>query len=81
MDIALAVVTIATAVAVGVVSVFLLTRLVRTIVELRRITVGLNDVLGWAVGRVLHDRGQRGRGADDERGGARVDGDRRDDAG
>jgi hypothetical protein len=54
MDIALAVVTIATAVAVGVVSVFLLTRLVRTIVELRRITVGLNDVLGWAVGRVLH---------------------------
>jgi hypothetical protein len=55
VDIALAVVTIATAVTVGVISVFLLTRLVTTIVELRRITVGLNDVLGWAVGRVLSD--------------------------
>jgi hypothetical protein len=55
VDIALAVVTIATAVAVGVISVFLLTRLVKTIVELRRITVGLNDVLGWAAGRVLRD--------------------------
>jgi hypothetical protein len=55
MDAALAFITIATAVTVGVISVFLITRLVKTIRDLRHITVGLNDVLGWAVGNVLRD--------------------------
>ncbi|MDX6678997.1 MAG: hypothetical protein QOE31_3049 [Solirubrobacteraceae bacterium] len=53
MDAALAVITITTAVTVGVISVFLITRLVKTIRDLRYITVGLNDVLGWALGNVL----------------------------
>jgi len=53
MDAALAVVTIAISLSVGGLALFLLTRLFRTIVELRKITVGLHDVLGWAAGHVL----------------------------
>jgi hypothetical protein len=53
MDAALAVITIATATTVGVIAVFLITRMVKTIRDLRHITVGLHDVLGWAVGNVL----------------------------
>ena len=55
MDAALAFITIATAVTVGVIAVFLITRLVKTIRDLRHITVGLNNVLGWAVGNVLRE--------------------------
>ncbi|MEY2513564.1 MAG: hypothetical protein QOJ89_922 [bacterium] len=55
MDAALAFITIATAVTVGVIAVFLITRLAKTIRDLRHITVGLNNVLGWAVGNALRE--------------------------
>ncbi|HEV7806606.1 MAG TPA: hypothetical protein VGO80_12355 [Solirubrobacteraceae bacterium] len=55
MEAALAVVTIAIAVTVGAIAVFLLTRLFKTVVELRKVTVGMHDVLGWAAGKVLDE--------------------------
>ncbi|MDX6681215.1 MAG: hypothetical protein QOG94_1254 [Solirubrobacteraceae bacterium] len=60
MHAALAVVSIAVALAVGAVALFLLTRMFRTIVELRKVTVGLHDVLGWAAGNVLNESHARG---------------------
>jgi hypothetical protein len=63
MEIVLAILMIVSAAATGALGLFLLTRLVRTIVELRKITVGLNEVLGWSAGQVLaertHERMQR----------------------
>ena len=53
MDAALAIVTIAISITVGGLALFLLMRVFRTIVELRKVTVGLHDVLGWAAGNVL----------------------------
>ena len=55
VDAAIPVVTIATVLTAGAISVFLLTRVFRTIVELRKITVGLDDVADWLVGNAVHE--------------------------
>jgi hypothetical protein len=45
--------SIVTAVTVAIVGSLLLVRLVKTMLELRKVTTGLNSVLGWALGHVL----------------------------
>lgn len=52
MDAALAVTAIVVAVALATLAAFVLARLIRTIAQLRRITLGLNDVMRWAIGRM-----------------------------
>lgn len=44
--------SILTAVTVAIVGGFLLFRLIRTMLELRKVTTGLNAALGWALGHV-----------------------------
>jgi hypothetical protein len=66
MDAVLAVATLLGTVTLAVLAVWLLTRLIKTIVELRRITTGMHLVLGWTLGQVLGDpaiRPCRGDGA------------------
>lgn len=55
MSVALAITAIAIAIALASLAAVALARLIRTIVELRRITLGLNDALRWAVGHVSSD--------------------------
>lgn len=55
MDAVLAVVTLLGTMTLAVLAVWLLTRLIKTIVELRRITTGMHVVLGWTIGQVLGD--------------------------
>jgi glycerol-3-phosphate acyltransferase PlsY len=55
MDAVLAVVTLLGTVTLAVMAVWLLTRLIKTIVELRKITTGMHVVLGWTIGQVLAD--------------------------
>jgi hypothetical protein len=55
MDAVLAVATLLGTVTLAVTAVWLLTRLIKTIVELRRITTGMHVVLGWTLGQVLSD--------------------------
>jgi hypothetical protein len=52
MDAVLALVTIAAMVALATISGLLLTRMFKTIRDLRGITTGLNDTMRWAVGQV-----------------------------
>jgi hypothetical protein len=44
--------SIVTASTVALVGAFLLFRLIKTMMELRRVTTGLNTALGWALGHV-----------------------------
>lgn len=53
MDAALAIASICASLTLGTIAIWMLTRLVRTIAELRGITSGLNDMLRWAAGRVV----------------------------
>jgi hypothetical protein len=53
VDAVLAVVTLVGTVTLAVMAAWLLTRLIKTIVELRKITTGMHVVLGWTIGRVL----------------------------
>lgn len=48
-----AIVSIATALTVAILASFLLVRLIKTMLELRKVTTGLHSVLGWALGHVL----------------------------
>ncbi len=52
MQAALAIVSILAMASIGGVAVWMLTRLARTICELRGITAGLHDALRWSAGRV-----------------------------
>jgi hypothetical protein len=52
MDAMLALVTIAGMVALTTISGLLLTRMFKTIRDLRGITTGLNDTMRWAIGQV-----------------------------
>ncbi len=54
MDVAVALVSLLGAVTLAVLAARLLTRLVKTIVELRKITIGLHT-LRWALGNVAAD--------------------------
>ena len=53
MHAALAITAISASLTLGTIAVWMLTRLVRTIAELRGITTGLNDTLRWAASRVV----------------------------
>jgi hypothetical protein len=64
MDTVLALATIAVMVSLGAVSALLLTRMFKTIRDLRGIATGLNDTLRWAVGQVAADPARRGPAAD-----------------
>jgi hypothetical protein len=52
MNSVVAISSIAVAGTVAVVGSFLLVRLIRTMLELRKVTTGLNSALGWALGHV-----------------------------
>lgn len=52
METALALLTIATMTTLGVIAFLLLTRMFKTIRDLRGVTTGLNDTMRWAVGQV-----------------------------
>lgn len=52
MDATLAILTIVTMLSLGAVAFMLLTRMFKTIRDLRGVTVGLNDTMRWAVGQV-----------------------------
>jgi len=55
MDAFLAVVTLLGTVTLAILAGWLLTRLIRTVAELRKITTGMHAMLGWTVGQVLAD--------------------------
>lgn len=55
MDAVLALATIAVMLSLGGISALLLTRMLKTIRELRGVTTGLNDTLRWAVGQVASE--------------------------
>lgn len=55
MSAAAALMSIAISATLGTLAVWMLTRLVRTIRELRSITTGLNDVMRWTVGQIAAD--------------------------
>ncbi len=52
MDVALALLAIAAMLTLGAVAFLLLTRMIKTIRDLRGVTTGLHDTLRWAVGQV-----------------------------
>lgn len=52
MNSVVAISSIVTAGTVAIVGAFLLFRLIRTMLELRKVTTGLNSALGWALGHV-----------------------------
>ena len=52
MDTIFALLTIAVMTSLGAVAFVLLTRMFKTIRELRGVTTGLNDTMRWAVGQV-----------------------------
>ncbi len=66
MDAALALVTIAAMLALGTIAALLLTRMFKTIRDLRGVTTGLNDTMRWAIGQVSSEpaAGRRGPAAD-----------------
>ena len=53
MDTALALLTIAAMLALGAIAFLLLTRMFKTIRDLRGVTTGLHDTMRWAVGQVV----------------------------
>lgn len=64
MDTALALLAIASMLALGAIAFLLLTRMLKTIRDLRGVTTGLNDTMRWAVGQVAADSARRGPAAD-----------------
>jgi hypothetical protein len=52
MNSVVAISSIVTASTVAIIGTFLLFRLIRTMLELRKVTTGLNSALGWALGHV-----------------------------
>lgn len=52
MNSVVAISSIVTAATVAIFGAFLLFRLIRTMLELRKVTTGLNSALGWALGHV-----------------------------
>jgi hypothetical protein len=52
MNSVVAISSIVTASTVAIIGTFLLFRLIRTMLELRKVTIGLNSALGWALGHV-----------------------------
>jgi hypothetical protein len=52
MNSVVAISSIVVASTVAIVGAFLLVRLIRTMLELRKVTTGLNSALGWALGHV-----------------------------
>jgi hypothetical protein len=60
MDAVLALVTIAAMLGLASISALLLTRMFRTIRELRGVSAGLNDTMRWAVGQVASNPVPRG---------------------
>jgi hypothetical protein len=59
MDTVLALLTIAVMLSIGTIAGVLLTKMFRTIRDLRGVTTGLNDTLRWAVGQVAADPARR----------------------
>jgi hypothetical protein len=59
VDAVLAVATLLGTVTLAVIAVLLLTRMIKTILELRKITTGMHVVLGWTLGQVLADPAAR----------------------
>ena len=65
MDMAFALLTIAAMLTLGAIAFVLLTRMFKTIRDLRGVTTGLNDTMRWAVGQVAAaDSARRGPAAD-----------------
>jgi hypothetical protein len=64
MDTVFAVLTIAVMLSIGTIAGVLLTKMFKTIRDLRGVSTGLNDTLRWAVGRVAADPAQRPSSAD-----------------
>jgi glucose uptake protein GlcU len=52
MNSVVAISSIVAASTVAIIGAFLLFRLIRTMLELRKVTTGLNSALGWALGQV-----------------------------
>lgn len=65
MDIALAITAIVVALALAILAACALARLIKTIIELRKVTIGLTDVLRWTVGRVSSQPSAPETGAED----------------
>jgi hypothetical protein len=64
MDTVLALVTIAVMLSIGTIAGVLLTKMFKTIRDLRGVTTGLNDTMRWAVGQVAADPANRRSAAD-----------------
>ncbi len=63
MNAVVAFASIATAGTVAIVGAVLLFRLIKTMMELRRVTTGLNSALGWALGHVTAEAAASAGGA------------------